>query len=482
MAAAAQRSVAAARYSPVVPKRVRLPVHSRIAATDLTIEQLWAEQVGRSIQFTVEYASGRDRDMEVFDPPKGQAIRLQERGTMKASGHEAAFRIPLDKMHRFTTLAVRFAARDERDLNEIVVDFEEPSVRKIFGDRRVRTAGASPSSAIEKITAVKAGDDVRRKDVSGLATLTPAVMRTLWFHDTSSWKGQNALLAKTMLEAAKNPGLGVRRLHAQGITGKGVRVAIIDQPLRNKHPEYARKIVAYHDVGCGPGWSMHGPAVASLLVGTQCGTAPDAEVYYVAAPSWKQDARDAAAALDWIIAQNAKLPDGQKIRAVSVSATLSGVALRPFKNGEAWDAAWDRATKAGVLVVDATRHHGFVGPCYLDDDDPENPAKCTPIRSRGNPTRFAEMVLAPVSPRTSAVEQDSSRAAFQFTGIREEIDDAFGSSWSMPYATGVLALGWQVNPRLSPGQMIALLKQSAFRIDGHYIINPPAFIDLVKQQ
>jgi hypothetical protein len=75
---------------------------------------------------------------------------------------------------------------------------------------------------------------------------------------------------------AMNPGLGVRALHQQGITGAGINVAIIDQPLylyRNcmvrdcrHHPEYAGKVVAYYDLCGGEKSSMHGPAVASLIV------------------------------------------------------------------------------------------------------------------------------------------------------------------------------------------------------------------------
>lgn len=95
---------------------------------------------------------------------------------------------------------------------------------------------------------------------------------------------------KAVLKNAMNPGLGVSKLHAQGITGKGVNVGIIDQPLCQDHPEFAGKIAAYFDAGCGGSESsMHGPAVASLLVGSNCGTAPDAKVYYAAAPSWKRD-------------------------------------------------------------------------------------------------------------------------------------------------------------------------------------------------
>jgi hypothetical protein len=42
---------------------------------------------------------------------------------------------------------------------------------------------------------------------------------------------------EALLELGKNPGLGVRSLHAEGITGAGVSIAIIDQPLLTSHVE-----------------------------------------------------------------------------------------------------------------------------------------------------------------------------------------------------------------------------------------------------
>ena len=56
--------------------------------------------------------------------------------------------------------------------------------------------------------------------------------------------------AAALLEECKDPGLGVRSLQARGITGRGVNVAILDQPLLTDHPEFADRIAAYYDTGC----------------------------------------------------------------------------------------------------------------------------------------------------------------------------------------------------------------------------------------
>jgi beta-lactamase regulating signal transducer with metallopeptidase domain len=320
--------------------------------------------------------------------------------------------------------------------------------------------------------------DVRGKDMSGLVLSTaPELPATLRFNQKTIWPA--ALPAgvdpEKLLSAAMNPGLGIRKLHEEGLTGKGVNVAIIDQPLYQDHPEFAGKIAAYHDVGCKSESSMHGPAVTSLLVGSKCGTAPDARVYYVAAPSWTADTAFQAKALDWIVEQNAKLPPEGKIRVVSVSAAPSGPGSPFTKNAEMWDAAWGRAEKAGILVLDCTRHRGFIGSCYYDASDPENVSKCKAGYPgvTGMPGTGGRL-LAPSSPRTTAEEYVKGECAYQYCGRG-------GLSWSIPYCAGVLALGWQSRPDLDATQMRELLFKSAHKTaDGSLIINPPEFLRMVK--
>ncbi|MBX7259696.1 MAG: hypothetical protein K1Y02_25295, partial [Candidatus Hydrogenedentes bacterium] len=225
----------------------------------------------------------------------------------------------------------------------------------------VQSAMSSGSfQTIRPVSAVGEFDDVRWKDLKALNLAErTGLIATLNFNQKTVWPPDPAMppgkTPKAFLHDAMDPGLGIRGLHRQGITGEGVNVAIIDQPLYDDHPEFKGKIAAYHDVGCKSESSMHGPAVASLLVGRNCGTAPGARLYFVAAPSWTKDTAYQAKALDWIIEQNASLPDGQKIRVVSVSACPSGEGSPFTMNTEQWDEAYARAEAAGMLVLDCTQ-------------------------------------------------------------------------------------------------------------------------------
>ncbi len=318
--------------------------------------------------------------------------------------------------------------------------------------------------------------DVRFKDRSADRTLDRAAIRAMRFNTSTKWAAEVRPLATDVFRRGMDPGLGVRSLHAQGITGQGVAVGIIDQNLFLDHPEYRGRIARYKDVGCNQRRaSMHGPAVASLLVGRNIGTAPGATLYFAAAPSWTRDAKYQAQALDWLLEVNATLPAGAKIRVISVSAAPSG-AGSPFNaHQEMWDAACARAAAAGVLVLDCTQHRGIIGPCYYDLDRPDDLAQVTP----GFPGRPMEagrkLVLAPCSRRTEAEEYDEGIYGMQYTGRG-------GLSWSIPYAAGVLALGWQVKPGVSPDRMVELLFRTAYEKDGFKIINPAAFVAAVRAE
>jgi hypothetical protein len=333
--------------------------------------------------------------------------------------------------------------------------------------------------AIEPVDSVKEFDDVRDRDLSKLRpAAVVAVISTLDFNKDTVWPDQNLPPGKRpekLLEEAMNPGLGVRALHRQGITGKGVNVAIIDQGLYQDHPEFAGKIVAYYDSGCNSESSMHGPAVASLLVGANCGTAPDAKLYYAAAPSWLKDSSYYAKAIDWIIEQNSKLPAGQKIRVVSVSAAPSGEGSPFEKNQQMWDQACARAEAAGLLVLDCTRHHGIIGRCFFDAGNREDPSQCLIGMHPGDKVDpMDDRVYAPSGPRTTAEQYQENRFTYQYNGRG-------GLSWTIPYVAGVLAMGWQVNPGLGPEQMKEILFNSAAKgQNGAKIIDPQRFIGMVR--
>ncbi len=331
---------------------------------------------------------------------------------------------------------------------------------------------------LEPVESVEEFDDIRSKDLSKLdLSKRKKLIQTLQFNQKTIWPAPEKMPVgvgpNQLLTGGMNPGLGVRDLHHQGITGKGINVAIIDQPMYLDHPEFAGKIAAYYDTGCGEESSMHGPAVTSLLVGTNCGTAPNARVYYAAAPSWKKDTAYEAKAMDWIIQQNEKLPVSEKIRVVSVSAAPTSPHTRD-KNRHMWEPARRRAEAAGIMVLDCTTEYGFAGTCWYNSRVPESVAGCTPGHPKEGAYFSPDSILAPAWGRTIAEEEKKGDFGY--------IYGRGGESWTTPYCAGVLALGWQIRPELTPDQMRELLFESAYtNKDGAKIIDPEKFIRLVKK-
>ncbi|MCL2772975.1 MAG: S8 family serine peptidase [Oscillospiraceae bacterium] len=279
-----------------------------------------------------------------------------------------------------------------------------------------------------------------------------------------------------IMEAGKNPGLGVRALHDQGITGKGVSVAIIDQAMTINHPEYNGKIIQYVNLGNTKSTvSFHGPLVTSLLVGGNIGTAPGAKVYYYATERYIGDKGDALAiveAIDMIIETNKSLPDSEKIRVISISAapTLLGDGTRvPYTNGDQYLEGVKRAKEAGILVLDASVENGIIGACRYDFENPEDVTLCKGTNYWGK-----KEILAPMCYRT--VAEESIEGEYSYVHLGDG-----GLSSAIPYAAGVLAMGWQVNPKLTPDEIVKILLDTAYvDSDGNRYINPPAFIDYIK--
>jgi len=293
------------------------------------------------------------------------------------------------------------------------------------------------------------------------------LLNGLGFDSQTVWPGADRLPAgfepARLLEEGKNPGLGVRKLHAAGIDGRGVGIAIMDQPLLLDHEEYKDRIVKYTEVeveGSSP--QMHGPAVASIAVGKSCGVAPGAALYYFACPSWKWLRNEPwAEQLDRIVEMNRGLTGTPRIRVVSIS--LGAFSERP--NYARWQQAVKKAEEAGILVV--TCDPGFLTLGTLKRLE-KRPDPTPSDYERGLYFYPGAALCVPAANRTLA--------SFRGPGLYT-YDRNGGMSWTVPYLAGVAALGWQVNPAVKPQEMVELWKRTAVRTAAGPVIDPVAVVE-----
>jgi len=261
------------------------------------------------------------------------------------------------------------------------------------------------------------------------------------------------------MEMGKDPGLGVRDVHAKGITGSGVGIAIIDQTLLVDHQEYVDQIRVYEEgqgvSSEGSQASMHGPAVASIAVGKTVGVAPDADLYFIAMGGCNGDGSHEnfnftclAKDVMRILAINQGLPEGRKMRVLSMS-----IGWAPDQEGyEEMNEAVNEAKAAGIFVVSSnlgdTYGFEFQGMARDFQVDPNRFEAYLPGFFWAQPfydgnITLSRTLLVPMDARTTASPTGYSDYVYYGEG---------GLSWAIPYTAGMYALACQVDPGISPEQ------------------------------
>ena len=375
--------------------------------------------------------------------------------------------------------------------------------------------------------------DARGYDISGLE-LTKEELLDLCIDKTTILSEEQRVIIDEYTEKMKDPGLGIRDLHEQGFTGKGVKMAIIDQPL-GEHQEYSSNIAEHNDVNTTEiGWTkaeMHASAVTSIAVGKSVGVAPSASVNYYSAANFSKDPKDIefyranllreiennkdntsyveflqnklnnlnpefgvssnqpyVDAINQILDKNEKLPENERVSVVSISWGFDRFA----PGYEELQQALARAKEQGVFIVSTAleEHYGFntCGANRNPQADPNDPKsyeagafwkefrKSNPATKEFNDS----YLLVPMDHRTVADFTDGN-------SYRYEGNDG-GMSWSTPWLAGIYVLAKQANPNITPEEFwqVALETSDECRNedDNAYvgrIINPQKIIDAIKQ-
>jgi hypothetical protein len=300
-----------------------------------------------------------------------------------------------------------------------------------------------------------------------------------------------------IMEIGKDPGLEIRALHQQGITGKGIAIAIIDQTLLVDHIEYKDQLRLYEEMDdITDGWlepQMHGPAVASIAVGKSIGVAPDADLYYIATANCSQGTYESndfaclAKAVRRIIEINKGLPAERKIRVLSMSI--------------GWDAhskGYDEITTAvkeaqaeGIFVLSTSlsqtyglNFHGLGRHALAEPNDftSYQPGLWWQDQFYSGSFSSADTLLVPMDSRTMASPTGTEDFVFYRSG---------GWSWAVPYLAGMYALAAQVNPDITPqefwqtalttGETIHL-QQNGKDYKFGVILDPPSLIEAISPQ
>jgi hypothetical protein len=204
---------------------------------------------------------------------------------------------------------------------------------------------------------------------------------------------------------------------------------------------------------------MHGPAVASIAVGKTVGVAPEADLYFLAVNEISMlltDSHGYAQGIRRILQINETLPEGNKIRVISISAGWS-----PDRVGYCdVKKAIEQAKETGVFIVSVNlqQDYGFclrgLGRDPLADPDDFRSFQPGLFWERyffSDPGSFSGCLMAPMDSRGLASMSGEEEYMFNRIG---------GMSWAVPYLAGVYALSVQVDPTLTPEEFWSLAQET----------------------
>lgn len=260
------------------------------------------------------------------------------------------------------------------------------------------------------------------------------------------------------LESAKTP-TDTIKLHKSGKTGKGISIAIIDQRLNREHPEYADNIKYYSVFGPWDknGIDYHGSLVSGCAVGHTTGTAPDADLYYFAAPGLvdgKRDRKYINEAIRKLLETNKALPENDKIRFLSCS----------------WGGPKDKGANETKMLFDECEKNGImvIGGSYK-----EMPTYVPYDKRYKNKTNH---IGIPTDGKTTPFWQ----GGYYYT--RQG-----GASSTFPYIAGILACATQGNALFFtrqnwPDELRDIIKRTATNSpEQGLVINPDGIAQAVAQ-
>lgn len=332
-------------------------------------------------------------------------------------------------------------------------------------------------------------DFANTKDARGLyldkLNLTEEQLLSLTIDSTTVLSEEQQAILDKVKENTMNPGLNIRSLHEQGITGKGVRIAIIDSDI-NDNPEFKDRVISQTNFAQNKDGVYHGNVVSSVAVGKECGVAPDAELAFYSASTLTEYAK----AIENIIAKNEEYKKNGEplISVISISCGFDTCDDYNKQNYGTLREVIAKAKEAGIAVITndpEQEYKHFAGADRNPKADPndKNSYRMDRFRRDGqwwNDKKDEEKdqkIFIPTEHRTVADEYDGYRYEGNFGG----------DSWGAPYIAGVFALAKQVKPDITYEQFYDIMQKTADKMNnydtGTYagkLINPKGIIEYLQ--
>lgn len=340
------------------------------------------------------------------------------------------------------------------------------------------------------------GDDYisfEHLDVSSYDLSKLDILKVRYAEDTK-WPEDKAKLPvgfnpKEFLESRKNPGLGIREVHKQGIRGQGRAIAMIDSFRLFDHLEYHHALKGYEEIhidenNYGGGANC---AMVSAVVGKNCGVAPMADIYYYAVDNANRTQLYYAEAIKKVCLLHKKLKQEGK-NGVDVIAVLRGLTNPLFKDEEGFRetiAAVNEAEQLGIWCYiggarfkenGMWREERVHCPLNGDVDNPEdyvlNRYSVLHKIPREEIQLFRNSLCFPSGGNTHALD----------VKMNEYVFDYAAGGFVQTYAAGLYLLAKSVKPNLTPAEFWRLgIETGDFREGIGTIVNPQRLVGALKE-
>lgn len=281
----------------------------------------------------------------------------------------------------------------------------------------------------------------------------------------------------------------VRSLY--GLTGKGVRVAVLDSGLDLSHPDFGGRIIAqrcFARGACAPSRAStgtsaqddhgHGSNVAGI-VGSQGkvaprGFAPDVEIVAVKV----LNSSNAGSESDWVAGFDWVYSNLSTLQVKVINASLGTSQLHPNdgscdRSHTAMVRAIRNLTEAGVTVFASSGNQGsrtslsspacVTGTVAVGAVFDSNVGRSAPFRVCADAQTAFDVVTC-FTNSNARLDMVAPGAPILSVGLRGGTRTFHGTSQASPTAAGVAALMLQCNPSLTPAQIKAHLQQTGTKV------------------
>ncbi|MFB1082178.1 S8 family serine peptidase [Jeotgalibacillus sp. JSM ZJ347] len=219
-----------------------------------------------------------------------------------------------------------------------------------------------------------------------------------------------------------------------GITGKGIRIGVIDSGIASDHPDLsvAGGVSFVHDTDSFEDDNGHGTHVAGIIgaldneLGIR-GVAPEAELFAIKVfrSNGLGQISSVISALDWAIEHELDIVN------LSLSTPTDSSALR---------LAVEKADRAGIIMITSAGNTGADSPRY-----PSAYPQTIAVGAIGS-----DLLAADFSTTGGAVDLVAPGVSIHSTYLSHSYIHMSGTSMAAPHVTGVAALFKQLDPDASP--------------------------------